>query len=145
MLTGPLPLYDMLSLKFPVTMATRDISKLPKITILRWFFTSKFISKCCNFSMDWGRVKGFSALVTHYLTIDLRSYLAFHKSKIFLASEVFDRGWRRKNDHFLSNISQTKNSAWGLNMVIFHCLSFYPMSILRKMAIFIETSSNKFL
>jgi hypothetical protein len=42
----------MLGLKFPVTMATRDISKLPKITILRRFIPSKLISKCCNFSMD---------------------------------------------------------------------------------------------
>jgi hypothetical protein len=30
----------------------RDISKLPKITILPRFFPSKFISKCCNFSRD---------------------------------------------------------------------------------------------
>jgi hypothetical protein len=58
---------------------------LPKITILRWFFPSKFISKCCNFSMDWDRVKCFSALVTRYLMINLGSFTASHKSKIFLA------------------------------------------------------------
>jgi hypothetical protein len=29
-----------------------DISKLPKVTILRRVFPSKLISKCCNFSMD---------------------------------------------------------------------------------------------
>jgi hypothetical protein len=62
-----------------------DISKLPKITILPQFFPSKIISKCCNFSRDWDRVKGFSALVTRYLMIDLGSFLASHKSKIFLA------------------------------------------------------------
>jgi hypothetical protein len=38
---------------FPVTMATGDVSKLPKITFLHRFFSpSKLISKCCNFSMD---------------------------------------------------------------------------------------------
>jgi hypothetical protein len=46
-----------------------DISKLPKITILHWFFPSKFMSKCCNFSMDWDRVKCISALVTRYLIV----------------------------------------------------------------------------
>jgi hypothetical protein len=71
-------------------MATRlpwqrgDISKLPKITLLRWYFPSKLISKGCNFSMDWDRVKCFSALVTWYLMIDLGSFLASHKYKIFL-------------------------------------------------------------
>jgi hypothetical protein len=49
------------------------------------FFPSKFISKCCNFSRDWDRVKGFSALVKRYIMIDLGSFLASHKSKIFLA------------------------------------------------------------
>jgi hypothetical protein len=58
---------------------------LPKITILRWFFPSKLISKCCNFSMDWDKVKCFSALVTHYFMINLGSLIASHKSKIFLA------------------------------------------------------------
>jgi hypothetical protein len=43
---------------------------LPKITILRWFSPSKLISKCCNFSMDWDRVKCFSALVTRCLMIE---------------------------------------------------------------------------
>jgi hypothetical protein len=47
---------------------------LPKITILRWFFPSKLISKCCNFSMDWDRVNCFTMLVTHYLMIDLESF-----------------------------------------------------------------------
>jgi hypothetical protein len=58
---------------------------LPKITILRWFFPSKLISNCCSFSMDWDRVKCFSAFVTRYLMINLGSFLAFHKSKLFLA------------------------------------------------------------
>jgi hypothetical protein len=58
---------------------------LSKVTILHWFFPSKLIWKCCNFSMDWDRVKCFSALVKRYLMIDLGSFLASHKSKIFLA------------------------------------------------------------
>jgi hypothetical protein len=33
--------------------------------------------------MDSDRVKGFTALVTHYLTIDLRPLLACHMSKMF--------------------------------------------------------------
>jgi hypothetical protein len=35
--------------------------------------------------MDWDIVKRFSALVTRYLMIDVGSFLAFNKSKIFLA------------------------------------------------------------
>jgi hypothetical protein len=58
---------------------------LPKITILRWCFPSKLISKCCNISMDWDRVKCFSAFVTRYLMINLGSFIASHKSKIVLA------------------------------------------------------------
>jgi hypothetical protein len=101
---------------------------LPKITILRWFFPSKFISKCCNFSMD---VKGFSALVARYLMIELGSFLASHKSKMFWRwgglpppfkppkhngahppsanplMYLLDRGQRRKSAHFFINISQT--------------------------------------
>ena len=61
-------------LNFLLPWQRGDISKLPKITILRWFFPSKLISKCCNFSMDWDRVKGFSALVTRYLMINLGSF-----------------------------------------------------------------------
>jgi hypothetical protein len=57
---------------------------LPKITILRLFFPSKLISKCCNFSMDWDS-QMISALVTRYLMIVLGSFLASHKSKILLA------------------------------------------------------------
>jgi hypothetical protein len=48
------------------------------------FFSSKLISKCCNFSMNWNRVKGFSASVTSYPKINLRPFLACHMSKIFL-------------------------------------------------------------
>jgi hypothetical protein len=59
---------DML-LNFLLPWQRGDISKLPKITILPRFFRSKFISKCCNFSRDWDRVKGFSALVPRYLMI----------------------------------------------------------------------------
>jgi hypothetical protein len=61
----------MLSLKFLLTWQRRNISKLPKITTLRWFLTSKLISKCCNFSMDSNKVKAFLALVTRYLMICL--------------------------------------------------------------------------
>jgi hypothetical protein len=59
-----------------------DVSKLRKITIYYIvFFQSKLISKCCNFSMHWGRIKGFSAFVTCYLRIDLMLFLACHMSK----------------------------------------------------------------
>jgi hypothetical protein len=74
-----------LVLNFLLPWQRGDISKLPKITILPRFFPSKFISKCCNFSRDWDRVEGFSALVTRYIMIDLGSFLASHKFQIFLA------------------------------------------------------------
>jgi hypothetical protein len=32
---------------------------------------------------------------------------------------LFDGGPRQKSDHFLNNISQTKNSVWGLNRAFF--------------------------
>jgi hypothetical protein len=70
----------MLNLKFPVTMATGVRLKIANITILRgfflffFFFSTKLISKCCNFLMDCDRVKGFSALVTRYLKVDLRLF-----------------------------------------------------------------------
>jgi hypothetical protein len=51
-----------------------DVSKWPKITILHCFFPSKLISKCCNFSMNWDRVKCFSASVISYPKIDLRPF-----------------------------------------------------------------------
>jgi hypothetical protein len=54
---------------------------LQKITILRWFFPIKLISKCCNFSMNEDRVKGFTVLVTRYLMVDLGSFLASHSPK----------------------------------------------------------------
>jgi hypothetical protein len=53
-------------LNFLLPWQRRDICKLPKITILRWVFHQKLISKCCNVSMDWNRIKGFSVLVTRY-------------------------------------------------------------------------------
>jgi hypothetical protein len=84
-----------------------DISKLPKITILRWFFPSKLILKCCNFLMDWDRVKCFSALVTRYLMIDVGLFLASHKSKIFLAMRSFGWGDAPKSGHFLAHLSQS--------------------------------------
>jgi hypothetical protein len=52
---------DMLSLKFPVTMTTRRLLTIAKNHFFDPIFPSKFISKCCNFSMDWDRVKCFSA------------------------------------------------------------------------------------
>jgi hypothetical protein len=61
-------------------MATRGRLKIDKNHFFALIFPSKFISKCCI-----EIVKGFSALVTHYLIIDLGSFLASHKSKIFLA------------------------------------------------------------
>jgi hypothetical protein len=119
---------------------------LPKITILHCFFPSKLTSKCCNFWMNWDRVKGFSASVTSYPKIDLRPFLACHMSKIFLAMRgtlpsfkppkqkgphppsgnplmwYLDGGGRWKSGHFFNNISQTKNSVWGLDRAFFHCL-----------------------
>jgi hypothetical protein len=65
-------------------MATRGFSKLRKNHYFAFFFPLKLISKCCNFSMNWDRVKGFSAPVTNYPKIDQRPFLAWHMSKIFL-------------------------------------------------------------
>jgi hypothetical protein len=41
--------------------------EIAKHHFLALIFPPKLISKCCNFSMDWDRVKDFSALVTRYL------------------------------------------------------------------------------
>jgi hypothetical protein len=72
----------MLNLKFPVTMVTRGHLKIARNHYFAlFFFPSKHILKCCDSSMDWERVKGFSALVTYYLLIDLRFILASNKSK----------------------------------------------------------------
>jgi hypothetical protein len=117
---------------------------LPKITILPRFFPSKFVLKCCNFSRDWDRVKGFSALVTRYLMIDLGSF-----NFKLLASPKFSWRWgglrpfqtpkqkgalppsgnplmnllvggrRRKMLTFFSNNSQTKPCVWGQNRTFF--------------------------
>jgi hypothetical protein len=53
-----------------------DVSKLRKKSLfcIVVFFQSKLISKCCNFSMNQDRVKGFSASVTRYPEIDLRLF-----------------------------------------------------------------------
>jgi hypothetical protein len=136
----------MLSLKFPVTMATRGRLKIAKITILSRPFPSKFISKWCNFSRDKDRVKCFLALVTRYLMVDLGSFLASHKSKTFLAMRRDYRppsnppnrkennpllatpwcifGWRgrRKSAHFFNNISKTKTCFKGRIGHVFHYL-----------------------
>jgi hypothetical protein len=123
-------------------MATGDISKLPKITIVRWFFPSKLISNSCYFSMDWDRVKYFSALVTRYLMIDLGSFLASHKSIFFWrwgglpppSNPQTEGGtfpfWQppdvslvgsraEKVVNFFHNISQTKTCVWGPNRTFF--------------------------
>jgi hypothetical protein len=75
----------MLNRKFSVTVATGAYSKLRKIIILHCVFQSKLISKCCNFSMNYDKVRGYSASVTSYPEIDLRPFLACHMSKIVLA------------------------------------------------------------
>jgi hypothetical protein len=75
----------MLSLKFSVTMATRGHIKIAKNHYFALIFSSKLIPKCCNFSMDSDIAKGFSALVSHYITIDLGPFIVSHNSKIFLA------------------------------------------------------------
>jgi hypothetical protein len=51
---------------------------------LRWCFPSKLISKCCNFSMDWDRVKGSSAFITRYHKVVLGLFVASLGSKIVL-------------------------------------------------------------
>jgi hypothetical protein len=81
---------SMLSRKYPVTMEKGGRLKIVRKnnTILHCFFPSKLSSKCCNFSMNWDRVKGFSALVTSYPKIDLRPFLVCHISKIFLAMNM---------------------------------------------------------
>jgi hypothetical protein len=90
-----------------------------------------------NFSRDWDRVKGFSALVTPYLMIDLGSFLASHKSKIFLAMRgttapfkpskqkeahppsgnplmyLLDGGQRRKSAHFFLQHFSNLNMCLG--------------------------------
>jgi hypothetical protein len=125
----------MLSLKFPVTMATRGHLKIAKNHYFALIFSSKLISKCCHFSLHRDRVKGFSALVTRYLMIDLWSFLASHKSKIFLAMRRTPPPFKppkQKGAHpptgnppdwmgdgaekvlnFLNNFSRTKTSVWG--------------------------------
>jgi hypothetical protein len=133
-------------LNFLLPWQRGDTSKLSKINILPWFFPSNFISKCCNFSRDSDRVKGFSVLVTRYRRIDLGSFLAFHKSKIFLAIRgtatpfkspkqtgahppsgnplmyLVDGGRAEKVLTFFNNISQTKTWVWGPNRTFFHYL-----------------------
>jgi hypothetical protein len=74
--------YNMLNLKFPVTMATGGRLKIAKNHYFALvFFPSKLISKCCNFSMQWDRVKDFSVLFTRHLKINLRPFLSCHKSQ----------------------------------------------------------------
>jgi hypothetical protein len=87
--------------------------------------------------MDRDRVKDFSALISRYLKIDLRPFLAPHKSKIFLAMRgvppnrrgtppsgtpcfTFLKGdGAEKVITFFNNIFQTKNIVWGLNRASF--------------------------
>jgi hypothetical protein len=63
--------------------------------------------------MDWNRVKGFSVLVSHYLKIDLRPFLACHMSTIFLAM----RGTR-----LLLTSKFQNTSIWGKR---FKCINLY--------------------
>jgi hypothetical protein len=95
------------------------------------FFPSILIPKCCNFSMNRDRAKGFSACVTSYPKIDLKPFLACHMSKFSWRwgglppsstppnrgahppswqppDVTFGWGRRRKNGHIFNNISQRK-------------------------------------
>jgi hypothetical protein len=87
--------------------------------------------------MDQDRVKGFSAMVTRYLMIDLGPFLASHKSKIFLAMRgdsapfkppkqkgahppsgnplmyLLDGGPRRKSGQFFKQHFSNKNKCFG--------------------------------
>jgi hypothetical protein len=69
--------------------------------------------------MQWDRVKGFSALVTRHLKIDLRPILACHLSKIFLAMRGTTAPLQTPQ---IKNFSLMINSVWGLNRAFFHCL-----------------------
>jgi hypothetical protein len=76
----------MLSLKLPVTMARRGHLKIAKNHYFALIFSIKIDIKVLQLLKGLRyRVKGFSALVTHYVLIDLGLFLASHKSKIFLA------------------------------------------------------------
>ena len=116
-------------LNFLLPWQRGGISKLAKILILRWFFSSKLNSKCYNFLMDWVRVKGFSGLIKCYLRSNARPFSAFQKCKIFLGDEGgfrppsnpliqggspplktplvhrFHWGRRRKSGHFFQQFS----------------------------------------
>jgi hypothetical protein len=92
-------------LKFLLPWQQGNISKYPKITILRWI--SKLISKG---SMDWNSVKCFQC----WLHVTLRSTWGYFKpltSPKFSSRQegthslpgtplmdLFDRGWRRKKN-----------------------------------------------
>jgi hypothetical protein len=65
-------------------MATRGHLKIAKNFYFALMFFIKIDFKVLQLSMDTDRVKGFLALVTRYLMIDLGSFSASHKSKIFL-------------------------------------------------------------
>jgi hypothetical protein len=64
-------------------------------SILNFLLPWQLISKCCNSSMEWERVKDFSALVTCHLKIHLRPIVVCHMPKIFFKSKpLFNRSER---------------------------------------------------
>jgi hypothetical protein len=69
-------------LNFLIPRQRVDISKLPKNHYFELVFSIKIDF---NISLDWDRIKGFSALVTCCIMIELGSFLASYKSRKFLA------------------------------------------------------------
>jgi hypothetical protein len=61
--------HSMLNPKFSVPMATGERLKIAKNHYFALFFSKCCISKCCNFSMNWDRVKTFQ----RQLLVTLRS------------------------------------------------------------------------
>jgi hypothetical protein len=128
-------------LNFLLPWQWMDISKLQKITILRWFFPSKLFSMCCNFSMDW-ESNAFQRWLHITLWLIWGHFLQFQN---FLGDEpppfkppkqkgahlpsgnplmyLLVGGPQRKSDHFFINISQTKTCVWGPNRTYFHFLT----------------------
>jgi hypothetical protein len=115
------------------------ISKLPKITILRWLFHSNWFQS--DATSQWIEIesKAFQRWLG-YLKVEVKSCLASQKSMFVFEMwgsadrfqqpkmkgahppsgttlvYLFDRRWRRKKViTFLNTISQRKTSVWSLN------------------------------
>jgi hypothetical protein len=93
--------YGILNLHFLLPLQRWNISQWLKIHLFALIFPSTVISKCYSFSKYWDRVKAFTVLVTRYLKVNLRPFLASRESKKILEMRGSTApGWRRKSDHF---------------------------------------------